>query len=115
VENQEGTDLRDFHPPQRYEVVTCDVSFISLHHLLDDLDRVADGVILTLFKPQFEVGRQAARNRHGVVTDEEAIRDAMARFEAETVARGWRLMVKEASTVPGKEGNREWFYLFVNR
>ena len=115
VENLQGCDIRTYRPDRPFEIVTCDLSFISLRKVLPDLDRLADGVVIVLFKPQFEVGREAARNRQGVVTDERAVQSAMAAFEADAAALGWRLMVRTPSVLPGKEGNREWFYVYRNR
>ncbi|MCF6201735.1 MAG: TlyA family RNA methyltransferase [Hydrogenimonas sp.] len=109
----ESTDVREFRTKEPFEVVTCDVSFISLRKILKDIDALASGVVILLFKPQFEVGREAARDSRGVLKWEEEIKEAMKLFEDECAKLGWRLMVKEASTLQGKEGNREWFYCYI--
>ncbi|MHC3994107.1 23S rRNA (cytidine-2'-O)-methyltransferase TlyA [Thiomicrolovo sp. ZZH C-3] len=112
VRSFEQIDIRRFEPDKRYDVVTSDVSFISLHHILDDVERLAGHWIILLFKPQFEVGRDAARDRKGVVTDPRAIAKAMDGFEAACTARGWRLRAKETAAITGKEGNSETCYCF---
>jgi len=110
----ESTDIRDFKPGCRYPLIVSDVSFISLLHLLPSIARLAQerAEVILLFKPQFEVGREAKRDRRGVVTDEAAIAAAMERFEGETAALGWQLLRKVPSSVVGKEGNLEWVYHF---
>ncbi|BBG65456.1 RNA binding methyltransferase FtsJ like [Hydrogenimonas sp.] len=114
VVSVEQTDIRGFETEKRFEVTTCDVSFISLRNILPDLERLTEGVLILLFKPQFEVGIEAARDKRGVVTDDRAVAKAMREFEEEASRIGWREIAKAPSSLPGKEGNREWFYLFVN-
>jgi 23S rRNA (cytidine1920-2'-O)/16S rRNA (cytidine1409-2'-O)-methyltransferase len=90
------------------------VSFISLLHILDAIDRLADrgAQIVLLFKPQFEVGREAARDSRGVVTDKGATLHAMDTFELATTKLGWQCLQKTPSQYRGREGNQEWVYLF---
>lgn len=108
----EQTDIRRFSPGRTYELVTSDVSFISLFHILNDVDRLASRWIILLFKPQFEVGREARRDKKGVVTDRKAVAAAQARFESACCALGWRLVAAEPAALSGKEGNIEQCYCY---
>jgi 23S rRNA (cytidine1920-2'-O)/16S rRNA (cytidine1409-2'-O)-methyltransferase len=92
---------------QRPELVTADLSFISLRQVLPAIAAVtapeADAVVLV--KPQFEVGRGGVRE--GVVHDPRlraaAIRDVLHTAEA----AGFTVAGLVASPVPGGAGNRE--------
>ncbi|WP_086290802.1 23S rRNA (cytidine-2'-O)-methyltransferase TlyA [Campylobacter devanensis] len=109
---QENTDIREFESGDKFDIITADVSFISLLHIISHIDRLALGDIILLFKPQFEVGKDAKRTKNGVVKDEKAINKAMIKFESECLALGWKLIYKSNSQIKGKEGNIELFYYF---
>ena len=101
----------------KFDLITCDVSFISLKEILPSIDALAgeNCDIILLFKPQFEVGRSAKRNKKGVVTDAKAVREARAKFELAAANLGWIMRQTLECEVKGKEGNAEFFYAFNKR
>lgn len=110
--SHEGCDIREFSSDKEFEVVVSDVAFISLLNILSSIDRLAKKTIILLFKPQFEVGREAKRDKNGVVTDEKAILSAMIKFEDACSLNGWKLVKKSPAKLTGKEGNLEYCYFF---
>jgi 23S rRNA (cytidine1920-2'-O)/16S rRNA (cytidine1409-2'-O)-methyltransferase len=110
VYSYESCDIREFHSEKKFDLVVSDVAFISLLHILDDVNRLATKDIILLFKPQFEVGREAKRDNNGVVLDDKAIQNAMMRFEDACELKGWKLYAKSPSKLTGKEGNLEYCY-----
>ena len=112
VSSYESCDIREFQSDKEFDLVVSDVAFISLLNILDDVDRLATKDIILLFKPQFEVGREAKRDNNGVVLDNKAIANAMVRFEDACKLKGWRLVLKSPSKLSGKEGNLEYCYFF---
>ena len=102
---------------KKFDLITCDVSFISLKEILPSINALAgeNCDIILLFKPQFEVGRTVKRNKKGVVTDVKAVREARAKFELAAANLGWIMRQTRECEVKGKEGNAEFFYAFNKR
>ena len=99
-------------PPQ---IVTCDVSFISVKLALPPALRLAalGWQALVLVKPQFEAGR--AETPKGVVRDHE-VRRRVVREVAETlVAAGGEPRGVIDSGLPGPKGNHEFVLHLVQR
>jgi 23S rRNA (cytidine1920-2'-O)/16S rRNA (cytidine1409-2'-O)-methyltransferase len=97
------------------ELVTCDVSFISLRQVLPPVLRLAEPgwETVVLVKPQFEAGREQVKG--GVVRSPEVHR-AVLRQVAEAALDWDAAMVGVAdSRLPGPKGNREFFLHLVHR
>jgi 23S rRNA (cytidine1920-2'-O)/16S rRNA (cytidine1409-2'-O)-methyltransferase len=92
------------------DLVVADLSFISLRTVLPALVActVADGELLPMVKPQFEVGRERL-GAGGVVRDPVLRRAALG--EVAAAARGLGLVLRGAvaSPLPGPSGNVEYF------
>lgn len=108
----EGIDIREFDSDEKFEVVSCDVSFISILQIIDDIDRLSCGDIIILYKPQFEVGRDIRRDSRGVVLDLDAILSRRVEFELRALSMGWTIIHHSPSSVAGREGNVEYIYHF---
>jgi 23S rRNA (cytidine1920-2'-O)/16S rRNA (cytidine1409-2'-O)-methyltransferase len=113
VKSFENCDIREFESKTKFDIITCDISFISITHILDKINSLAKDKIITLFKPQFEVGLKAKRDRNGVVKDEKAISEARERFEKMCKTLGWQKRLDIISPIKGKEGNVEMIYYFI--
>ena len=108
----ENTDIRNFNITQSFDIVTCDVSFISILNILPDIHRLAKDKIIILFKPQFEVGANVKRDKKGVVKDLKAIEMARLRFLDQTKLLHWTLQYSSMSKLQGKDGNHEELFYF---
>lgn len=108
----ENCDIRDFIKQDDYDIVTCDVSFISILNIIESINKNANDDIIILFKPQFEVGANIKRDSKGVVKDQEAIRLSRERFLEKTNNLKWILQSSQKSKLDGKEGNSEELFYF---
>jgi len=110
IELHEKTDIRNFQPAQKPDIVLIDVSFISLREVLPAVKRLSktSTQILAMVKPQFEAGKQQI-NR-GVVKNDNLRRKILHSFEAWAKSR-FLIVGKADSEISGARGNRERFYL----
>jgi 23S rRNA (cytidine1920-2'-O)/16S rRNA (cytidine1409-2'-O)-methyltransferase len=111
VVSLEATDARTLTTDMLGEtptLVVCDASFISLAKLLGrPLSLAANGAeLVTLFKPQFEVG-PAHVGKGGIVSDQAAADRAAEAFEAWLGQQGWDVKDRTDSPILGGDGNRE--------
>src|SRR5207253_1120458 len=112
----ERTNVRELDAlPYAPDLVTCDVSFISVRKALPPaLELAAPGWrALALVKPQFEAGR-AEVGKGGVVRDPDTRRRVLR--EVAEAALGWGAQTEAVvdSGLPGPKGNREFFLLLVD-
>jgi len=107
------TNVRQLEPAELggpVDVVVADLSFISLRLVLPGLTRVcrADGDLLVMVKPQFEVGRGQV-GRGGVVREPALHAYAVGAVADSAHALGWGTRAVTASPLPGPAGNVEYF------
>jgi len=108
----EKTDIRNYKNKNGFEIVTCDVSFISILNIIEDINRLSNKDIIILFKPQFEVGTNVKRDKKGVVKDKKAIELARQKFLGTISALNWKLIYNSKSKLQGKDGNEEELFYF---
>jgi 23S rRNA (cytidine1920-2'-O)/16S rRNA (cytidine1409-2'-O)-methyltransferase len=113
----ERTNARELESlPYAPDLVTCDVSFISVRTALPPALRLArpGWEALVLVKPQFEAGREEV-GKGGVIRDPEVHRRLLR--EIAEAALAWRAETVGVvdSGLPGPKGNREFFLHLVHR
>lgn len=95
--------------PERCGMAVVDVSFISLKLVLPALPGLleAGAPVVTLVKPQFEVGKGNV-GKGGIVRDEAARARAVAEVAAAAQALGFAVRGETTSPITGGKGNVEF-------
>ncbi|QIA27099.1 TlyA family RNA methyltransferase [Thermaerobacter sp. PB12/4term] len=99
--------------PEAVELVTVDVSFISLRLILPAVRGilVPGGGVIALVKPQFEAGPGDV-GKGGIVRDPAVHRRVLAEVAAAADQLGFTLLGLAASPILGADGNREFLALW---
>ncbi len=112
----EKTNIKDVSVqrlPFLPQIITVDVSFISLRAVLPVLGRLSDDgtELICLIKPQFECGR-AALNKKGVVKDKKDHISSLNAVITSAGESGFSIRSLTYSPLRGPEGNIEFLAYF---
>lgn len=107
----ERTNVRNLGPenfPMPPSLIVADLSFISLAKVMHPLSLILgpDGEVITLIKPQFEVGK--GQTEGGVVRNKAAQERVLADVTRAAELVGWGLINLAHSPIKGPEGNIEF-------
>lgn len=110
LELHEKTDIRNFKPGVRPDIVLIDVSFVSLRQILPAVAKLSgdNTQVVAMVKPQFEASTKGLHR--GVIKNDSIRRQTLKDFE-HWVKKSFLVMTKADSEVAGSKGNLERFYL----
>ena len=116
VEARENTNARNLKPEDfdvHFDLIVVDVSFISVTKILPALMPLLkeDGQIVTLIKPQFEVGKGEV-GKGGIVRDKEKHERVVSEVNEFAERSGLRITGLIESPILGAEGNKEFLALY---
>ena len=118
VESREGVNARYLKPEdfdRKFDLATLDVSFISATKILPAIVPLLknEGRIITLIKPQFEVGKGEV-GKGGVVTDPARHRRVVREVNGFAQKLGLRVSGVIESPIEGADGNKEFLAHYRN-
>jgi len=110
--SMEGQDARELTAEQfetSPQLIVCDASFISCMKVLERPLTLAarTAELVTLVKPQFEVGK-AGIKRGGLVKSESLALQVLSDVSAWVTAQGWHVVATCRSPIKGGSGNTEY-------
>jgi 23S rRNA (cytidine1920-2'-O)/16S rRNA (cytidine1409-2'-O)-methyltransferase len=95
---------------EKVDVVTCDVSFISLKKIIPAISRILKNIgdAVLLVKPQFEAPRRFVKR--GIVKDPDVHLEVLGEIRKRLIENGFILKGCCFSKIKGTEGNIEYFF-----
>ena len=110
VVNLAGTDIRALPSlPEPVDLITVDVSFIPVRNILPHVLPLLSpkGRLIVLIKPHFETGPRASRKPVSPAHQQSILEDYHQLF----ISAGLSILAREPSTLKGRKGNQEHFFL----
>lgn len=114
-EETDARELTEKHIPQPVDLITVDVSFISVRKILPNVLRFLkeEGILLVLVKPQFEL--EPKKVKKGIVREEEFKREAILGVIEFLRSLGMNIGGVIKAKPKGTKGNEEFFVLAGKR
>ncbi|EQC50908.1 TlyA family RNA methyltransferase [Bacteriovorax sp. DB6_IX] len=112
VINLEGTNIRDlWELEEPADLAVVDLSFISLKLVMENITSLlkADGKVVALVKPQFEVGKDNI-GKKGLVKNNEIVKTTICDLLNWCSEKGFYIQDFCISPITGKTGNTEYFF-----
>lgn len=103
-------------PSRILDLVVCDASFISLKKVLPAALALTkpSAQLITLIKPQFEVGKAEVSRGKGVIRDDKLHQQVCDDIAAWVTELGWKVIGITKSPITGPKGNVE-FLLYARK
>ena len=119
VVNMEKTNIRYLDTSlikEPVDLISVDVSFISLSHMLPVADKVLsdDGQVVCLVKPQFEAGREQV-GKGGIVRDPAVHAEVINKVIGYASENGLYPLALSWSPIRGTKGNIEYILLLSRK
>ena len=112
VELYEQTDIRSFTPKDKVDIVTIDISFISVLKIIDKLKEISPSEILLLIKPQFECGKEISDKYKGIPLDKSVHYNVINNIINSFNKEGFYIQNLTYSPIRGGSGNIEYLGYF---
>lgn len=112
----ENTDIRNFDNLllSTVNLITIDISFISVTKIINKLSTINAKEIICLIKPQFECGKTIADKYKGIVLDKEVHENVIKNVVNAFKEINYNLKNITFSPVKGGNGNIEYLAYFTN-
>lgn len=107
-------ELKALSPTGKFDLAVMDVSFISQTLILPGLCRLLDrgSYLVTLIKPQFELGKEHI-GKGGIVKSTELYKELGERFKTLMTELEMRVVTYIDSPIKGGDGNQEFLLVAV--
>lgn len=116
VKNIEGFNAREMNEDDfgLFDIAVMDVSFISQTLIYPALEKILKpgGILISLIKPQFEVGRENV-GKNGIVKNPALHVRCIELLRMKAMMSGLTMTGLTSSPIDGGDGNREYLAMFV--